>query len=72
MKKTGALLIGWFVVSAVFLLAVEAWTLADGTPLNHITAVVRMAFAKEPGVFMWLAFSVGYLSAHFFWSGKKK
>lgn len=71
-KKTAGLLIGWFALSIVFLMAVEAWTLADQTPMNHITAVVRQAFAKEPGVFMWLAFSVGYLSGHFFWSGKTK
>lgn len=72
MKKTGALLVGWFVVSVVFLLALEAWTLADGTAANHITAVVRAAFAKEPGVFMWLAFSAGWLGGHLFWSGRKK
>ncbi len=71
-KKTRALLIGWFVVSVVFLLAVEAFTLADAIPSNHITAVVRAAFASEPGVFMWLAFSLGYLAGHLFWSGREK
>ena len=29
MKKSGALLIGWFVVSVIFLLALEAFTLSD-------------------------------------------
>ena len=72
MKKTGIILIGWFVVSVVFLLAVEGWTLADQTQANHITAVVRQAFDKEPGVFMWLAFSAGWLGGHLFWGGRKK
>lgn len=71
MKKTGALLIGWFVASVMFLLALEAFTLADSTPVNHLTAVMRAAFAKEPGVFVWLAFSLGYLGGHIFWSGRK-
>ena len=72
MKKTGSLLIGWFVVSALFLLALEAFTLADSIPANHITATVRVAFAAEPGVFVWLAFSAGWLGGHLFWSGRKK
>ena len=72
MRKTGALLIGWFVVSVVFLLALEGWTLADQTAANHITAIVRQAFDKEPGVFMWLSFSAGWLGGHLFWSGRKQ
>lgn len=72
MKRTSVLLIGWFAVSVVFLLALEALTLADSVASNHITAVVRQAFAAEPGVFVWLAFSLGYLCGHFFWSGRKQ
>ena len=72
MKKTGVLLLAWLVVSIVYLLGVEAFTLADTVASNHVTAVVRMAFAKEPGVFVWLAFSAGYLAGHLLWSGRKK
>ncbi len=72
MKKTGAMLIGWAVVSILFLLSLEAFTLADSVPSNHVTAVVRVAFASEPGFFMWLSFSAGWLGGHLFWSGKKK
>lgn len=70
-RRTGALLIVWLAVSILYLLGLEAWTLADSVPLNHITAVTRAAFASEPGVFVWLAFSVGYLCGHLFWSGQK-
>lgn len=72
MKKTGLLLAGWFVGSVIFLLTLEAFTLSDSVASNHITAVVRQAFASEPGLFMWLAFSAGWLGGHLFWSGKKK
>jgi hypothetical protein len=55
MKRTGILLIRWAAISVLFLLGVEAFTLADSTP----------------GVFMWLAFTVGYLVDHFFWRSKE-
>ena len=71
MKKTGLILVVWFVVSVAGLLALEGVTLGDSVESNHITAVVRAAFAKEPGVFMWLAFSAGWLGGHLFWSGRK-
>ena len=71
MKRTGILLIGWAAISVLFLLGVEAFTLADSTPMNHVTAVVQSAFRSEPGVFMWLAFAVGYLAGHFFWRSKE-
>ena len=71
MKKTGALLIGWFVVSVLFLLGLEALTLSNDIAGDHITAVVRSAFAKEPWVFMWLSCSVSFLAGHFFASGRK-
>ena len=67
-SRTGLLLVSWFCFSVVFLLVLEGITVADSTPMNHITAVVRGAFAKEPGVFMWLAFSAGWLGGHLFWS----
>jgi hypothetical protein len=70
-KRTRLLLIVWFVVSVGFLLILEAVTLADQTPMNHITAVVRAMYAKETWVFMWLAASLGYLCGHFFASGRK-
>lgn len=70
-KKTGLILIAWFVASVVLLLALEAVTLADATPLNHITAVVRQAFYAQPGVFVWLAFSIGFLCGHLFWGGRQ-
>jgi hypothetical protein len=72
MRKTGVLLVAWFCLSAAFLLGLEFVTIGDSTPWNHITAVVRMAYAKEPGVFMWLAFSAGWLGGHLFWSGRKR
>ena len=70
-NRTGAILIAWFVLSVLGLLTLEAVTLADATPLNHITAVVRQAFHAQPGVFVWLAFSVGFLCGHLFWGGKR-
>lgn len=70
MKNTGKLLLAWFAISVCFLLVLEAITLADATPMNHITAVVQVAYYKEPGVFVWLAFSGGFLCGHLFW-GKR-
>jgi hypothetical protein len=67
-RKTGLLLVSWLFLSVAYLLVIEGITVADSTPMNHITAVVRGAFAKEPGVFVWLFFSLGFLSGHFFWS----
>lgn len=69
-RKTGLLLVSWLCFSVVYLLVLEGITVADSTPMNHITAVVRAAFVKEPGVFVWLAFSAGFLSGHLFW-GKR-
>ena len=69
-SKTGLFLISWLCLSIVYLLVLEGITISDSTPMNHITAVVRVAFAKEPGVFMWLAFSAGWLGGHLFW-GKR-
>jgi hypothetical protein len=71
-KRTGILLIVWFCFSAAFLLALEFFTLGNSVDSDHITAVVRQAFAREPGVFMWLAFSAGWLGGHLFWSGRKR
>jgi hypothetical protein len=48
-------------------LVLEALTLADWIPQNHITPIVRKAYRKEPGVFVLLAFILGYLFGHFFW-----
>jgi hypothetical protein len=67
-RKTGLLLLSWLGLSVAYLLVIEGITVADSMPMNHITAVMRQAFAKEPGVFMWLAFSAGWLGGHLFWS----
>jgi hypothetical protein len=57
-------------VSVVYLLIVEAMTLSDGIPSNHVTAVVRQAWQKEPWVFLWICSSLAYLAGHFFAAGK--
>ncbi len=69
-RSTGLLLLSWLGVSVLGLLLLEAWTLADSVAANHISAVVRVWFYAQPGVFVWLAFSLGYLAGHFFWSDK--
>jgi hypothetical protein len=65
--KTGAILIAWFVASALLWGALEVATLSDDIGGNHITAVVRAAFDAAPGVFVWLAFTCGFLAGHLFW-----
>jgi len=69
-RSTGAVLLVWLVISALLWAALEAWTLADGVSANHITAVVHAAFYSEPGVFVWLAFTLGFLAGHFFWGAR--
>jgi len=52
-------------------LAWEIWTLSDSVPANHITAALRMAFERQPGVFVllagWYAFACGAIAGHVFW-----
>jgi hypothetical protein len=61
-----------FVVAAA-LLWKEYRTLTDKVPGNHITAVVRAAWARQPGAFLivivLLSIALAYLGSHFFWSG---
>ena len=56
---TGAVLIGVIVL----LLGLEAYTLLNKTPDDHITAVVRKASKK----FQLLPFLAGVLVGHFWW-----
>ena len=62
--------VGWGVL--------EAYTLADDVPGNHITAVWRDLWAKEPGAILlallvttnFLTAVLAYIAGHIFW-GKK-
>lgn len=65
--STGAILIISLLVPPAVWAVVETKTLRDKTPDNHITAVVRAAVKAQPGPFIWLAFSLGFLSGHLFW-----
>lgn len=65
--STGAILGLSLLALALLWLAVEWRTLTDHIPGNHITATVRAAWRKEPGVFLILFVCLGYLMGHFFW-----
>jgi hypothetical protein len=65
--STGAVLVLSLVVWAVVWLVLEVLTLADSTPDNHITAVVRAAVKRQPGPFILLMFALGFLCGHLFW-----
>lgn len=64
---TGAVLVSSSLLLAVVWLVVEIITLRNSKPDDHITAVVREAVKKQPGPFIWLAFTLGFLSGHLFW-----
>jgi len=64
--STGSLLVLLTVLYVVALLALEAKKITNDTPGDLITNVVRRAFKAQPWVFLWLAFSVGYLAGHLF------
>jgi formate hydrogenlyase subunit 3/multisubunit Na+/H+ antiporter MnhD subunit len=64
------------VVGALFFVAVallykEYKTLSDKVPDNHITAVFRVAFKKQPGAFLiviiLLTAALFYLGGHLAW-----
>lgn len=76
---TAALVVG-IALSAIAVLAIgwgvlEAVTLADDEPGNHITAVWRDLWAKEPGAILlallvltnFLTGTLGYIAGHIFW-----
>lgn len=65
--STGAVLVTSTLALAATWAVLEIKTLKDSTPNNHITAVVRAAVKAQPGPFIWLAFSVGFLCGHLFW-----
>jgi hypothetical protein len=65
--STGAILVSTLVIWAAVWLFVEYRTLKDNIPNNHITAVVRAAFKKEPGPFFLFALALGFLLGHLFW-----
>lgn len=70
--QTGAILVAIFVGCVCALLALEAVTLADSTPDNHITAVIRNAWEGDGNwVFLWLCSSLAYLAGHFFASRRQ-
>lgn len=71
-RKVSAILLAIVLLGALSLLVLEGVTVADSVPANHITSIVRSAFEAEPGVFIWLAFTFGYLSGHFFWFKREK
>jgi hypothetical protein len=71
-RKVSAILLAIVLLGALSLLVLEGITVADSVPSNHITAIVRSAFEAEPGVFLWLAFTFGYLGGHFFWFKREK
>lgn len=65
--STGAWLIAMSAAFSVGLVILEVVKLKNTTPGDHITAVVRGAIRAQPGVFIWLAFNVGYLCGHLAW-----
>ena len=71
-RRASAILLAIVLLSAVSLLLLEGLTVADSIPSNHITSIVRSAFEEEPGVFIWLVFTLGYLSGHFFWYKRER
>lgn len=65
--STGAILVASLLVWAAVWGILEAKTLSDSTPDNHITAVVRRAVKAQPGPFLLFMFALGYLCGHLFW-----
>lgn len=72
--QLGAIVVGLPVLALVWLGWLEVATLRDGLRGNHITAVLRMALARQPGAFgllvLWISFLVGlaaYVAGHAFW-----
>jgi hypothetical protein len=65
--STGAILVSTLVIWAALWLLVEAKTLKDEIPDNHITAVVRKAMKAQPGPFILFFFALGFLCGHLFW-----
>jgi len=69
-----ALFFGGPIIALGLLVFLEIKTLRDDKPNNHVTAVLRRAFKKNPGavflaVLVWLLFltAVGWgLAGHFF------
>lgn len=53
-------------LTSLFLLTYEFWALYTRNKL--VTTYVREAFAAVPGVFVLMAFVVGFLCGHFFWT----
>ena len=70
-RKASAILLAIVLIAIVSLFVLEGITVSDAIPGNHITALVRGAYTSEPGVFIWLAFSTGFLGGHFFWYKKE-
>lgn len=74
--QLGAIVVGLPVLALIWLGWLEVATLRDDLRRNHITAVLRMALAKQPGALgllvLWIAFLVGlsaYVAGHAFWGG---
>lgn len=64
---TGAVLVVSSLALAVVWIVLEVVTLRNDVPGDHITAVVRRAVRAQPGPFIWLAFTLGYLAGHLTW-----
>lgn len=64
---TGTILLVSLLAVVIIWGTLEAKTLADKIPNNHITAVVRAAFKAQPGPFFLLGYALGFFSGHFFW-----
>lgn len=64
---TGTVLVVSLLLLTGTWLLLEYKTLKDAVPDNHITATVRRAIKKEPGVFAWFMFSLGFLLGHLLW-----
>lgn len=78
--KTTAVVTVAVAVAAVLVLGIgwgvlEAYTVADNVPGNHITAVWRELWARQPGAILlvllaatnFLSFVLGYIGGHIFW-----
>lgn len=65
--STGFILITTLVAVTIVWSVLEYRTLSDRVAGNHITAVVRRAFAAQPGVFMLLGGAFCYWMGHLFW-----
>ncbi len=64
---TGAILVGSLLLLFGAWAVLEVVTLRNKVQDDHITAVVRAAIKAQPGPFIWLAFTLGFLVGHLAW-----